>query len=92
VRLVQDLRTYAQDAGVQAHWLWSRFEDHCGDTEGEYVLQFKRHSHTHIAGIVYEGKKPEVVRKCAITGKLMRNCPTICSPSSKFTGRRRSSE
>ena len=39
-RLVQNLTSYAEDAGIQKHWVWTPLADHVSAVEFDYVKTY----------------------------------------------------
>ena len=76
-RLVADMDSYARDARIQPHFIWTPLAEVCGDAEVEYVRRFKFHRGEGVSGLCYVGDKKGNVdiesRMAAIAGALVRN-------------------
>jgi hypothetical protein len=76
-RLVQGLPGYAQDAGIQAHWVWTPLADHVGDIECSYLKKFPiLRAAGQVNGLVLTRKTVEAdpfEHMSALTGAFVRN-------------------
>lgn len=73
-RLVSNLDSYARDAGIQPHWIYTPLGKSFSAPEIDYIKRFRRLERT--AGLVYVGKAPGIAveqHMAAIAGCLVRN-------------------
>jgi len=73
-RLVADIESVAQDAGIQPSWIWTPMSKNCTDDEVQWVRRFRHHTAEGSAGLAFVGRdlEPEN-RMAAIAGALTRN-------------------
>jgi hypothetical protein len=76
-RLVKNLTNYAEDAGIQKHWVWTPLVDHVSAVEFDYVKTFpKIRSEGMVKGLVLTRKTAEAdpyERMSAMAGAFVRN-------------------
>ncbi len=75
-RLVADLDSFAQDAGIQPHWIWSQLPDDVPHSTREYLRHFRKHSSNGTSGLALFGKNTGGVVEAhmsAMAGALVRN-------------------
>ena len=76
-RLVANLDGFARDAGIQPFWIWTPLAKTVGETEIEYISDFRRHRvEGLVQGLCYvrETAKAEPEKHmAALAGALVRN-------------------
>ena len=76
-RLVLGLKGYAEDAGIQAHWVWTPLADHVGEIECSYLKKFPiLRAEGQVNGLVLTRKTVEAdpfEHMSALTGAFVRN-------------------
>lgn len=75
-RLVADIENFAQDAGIQPHWIWSHLPGDVPESARDYLRQFRKHSMNGTSGLVLHGKNADGVVEAhmsAMAGALVRN-------------------
>lgn len=75
-RLVADLDNFAQDAGIQPHWIWSHLPETVTSAEIEYLKGFRRHAVNGTSGLILVGKNEHgrvETHMSAMAGFLVRN-------------------
>lgn len=71
-RLIEDMPTICQQAGVPANYIQQSMRNHCGEAECKWVINFKRLNETKYSGLTLVGDHLEV-RSLALAGALIRN-------------------
>jgi hypothetical protein len=76
-RLVLGLKGYAEDAGIQPHWVWTPLADHVGEIECSYLKKFPGlRAEGQVNGLVLTRKTVEAdpfEHMSALTGAFVRN-------------------
>lgn len=72
-RLISDLTGIASVAGIQPHFLAESMKKYCGNTEIEWVRNFKFYLTKGMPGLVLEGVVSPEIRCQAICAALLRN-------------------
>lgn len=76
-RLVANLENFAQDAGIQPHWIWTALPKQFSAAEIDYVRRFRQHSlDGKVSGLCYVGKAQAFAieqHMAALAGCFVRN-------------------
>lgn len=74
-RLVKDLGSYAEDAGVPPEMIWTSMKEYCDSEEIEWVKGYQRVRYSLQPGFAYVGKMYPAVdlRMMAMAGAFVRN-------------------
>ncbi|WP_113155948.1 hypothetical protein [Nitratireductor sp. OM-1] len=75
-RLVADLESFARDAGIQPHWIWSQLPEDMTGSQLAYLRQFRKHASEGTSGLIILGKNDKgfvEAHMSAMAGALVRN-------------------